>query len=412
MAHEDDLDPAAAEFVLQFVRALHAYGESAQRLEDLVRAISERLGLRDVQLFSQPTGIMAAFGPLGRQQVHMLRVVPGAVNLGKLAEVERVALDVAHGRQSAAHGVAELARIAAAPPPYGPALTIAAVALVSGIACQFLGGGRREIVVATLLGLELGLLDRLAASRPRVGGVFEPLAAFLVSLTAVALAQLFGPFAVLVATLGGLIVLVPGLTLTTALNELASRHLASGTARLSGAVMTFLTIAFGVALGNRAAASVLGTLPAAAPDVLPPWAGLAARVVAPVCFVVIFRAGPRDLPWILVTGLLGVQFARAGAATLGPELGAFAGAFTVALAGRLYERWRHRPAAIVTVPGLVLLVPGSVGFLSLTSLMERQVLAGIETAFSAVITAMALVAGLLVAGVLVPERRVWEARAG
>jgi uncharacterized membrane protein YjjB (DUF3815 family) len=60
------------------------------------------------------------------------------------------------------------------------------------------------------------------------------------------------------------------------------------------------------------------------------------------------------------------------------------------------------------VPGILLLVPGSVGFRSLTSLLERQAVAGIETAFSMILTAMALVAGLLIAGVIAPEPRIGE----
>jgi uncharacterized membrane protein YjjB (DUF3815 family) len=59
------------------------------------------------------------------------------------------------------------------------------------------------------------------------------------------------------------------------------------------------------------------------------------------------------------------------------------------------------------------LVPGSVGFRGLTSLIERQAVAGIETIFSMILTAVALVAGLLVAAVVVPETRVsqtWSRR--
>jgi uncharacterized membrane protein YjjB (DUF3815 family) len=95
-----------------------------------------------------------------------------------------------------------------------------------------------------------------------------------------------------------------------------------------------------------------------------------------------------------------------GAATFGVELGTFAGSLVVALAGSVYERWRRRQASIVVVPGILLLVPGSVGFRSLTNLMDRQAVTGIETAFSMILTAIALVAGMLVAGVILPERRI------
>ena len=404
----DEPDPTAVGFVLHLGRALHTYGYSAQRLEDILGATSDRLGLHGHQFFSTPTSIMASFGPLGRQRTHMLRVEPGEVNLGKLAALEELSLEVAQGRTSPGDGTAVITRIAEAPPPYGPVRTTLAYGIVSGAACQFLGGGGREVVVASLLGLGLGLFALVATAQPRLGRVFEPVAAFLVSVAAVGLAHLAGPLSVLVATIAGLIVLMPGLTLTTAMAELATRHLASGTARLSGAFITFLSIAFGVALGNRLGGAAFGAPATADPTLLPAWASLVALVVAPLSFVVILRADPRDTPWIVAAGVLGVLGGRLGAATLGVELGTFAGALAVALASSVYERWRRRPAAVVLVPGILLLVPGSVGFRSLTSLMERRAVAGIETAFSMILTAVALVAGLLIAGVIAPEPRMRE----
>jgi uncharacterized membrane protein YjjP (DUF1212 family) len=398
-------DPVKVAFVLQLVRALHSYGESAQRLEDLLEAMSNQLGLHGAQCFSTPTSIMASFGSLGRQRTHMLRVQPGEVNLGKLSAVERIALDVAHGRIRIEDGTAAIERLADSPSPYGPVLTTIAFGAASGAACQFLGGGAREIAAAGVLGLGVGLFGKLAVRHPRVGRVFEPLASFLVSAAAVALAHLSLPFALITATLGGLIVLMPGLTLTTALSELATRHLASGTARLSGAFITFLSIAFGVALGNRVGAAVFGAVPIVDPVLLPGWAPVLALIVAPLCFTVILRAEAKDAPWIVAAGALGVEGGRIGATTFGVELGAFVGALAVALASVAFERIRHRPAAVVMVPGILMLVPGSIGFRSLISLLEHQALAGVETAFSTILTAVALVAGLLIAGLLAPERR-------
>lgn len=399
----DEPDPATVGFVLRLGRELHRYGYSARSLEEILGATADRLGLYGHQFFSTPTSIMASFGPLGRQRTHMLRVEPGEVNLGKLAALEHVALEVAQGRTSPADGVVAITRIAEAPSPYGPLLTTLAYGIVSGAACQFLGGGAREIAVAALLGLGVGLLALLVGRVPRFGGVFEPLAAFFVSAGAIALAHLIGPVNVLVATLGGLIVLVPGLTLTVAMTELATRHLASGTARLSGAFITFFAMAFGVALGNRLGAEAFGSVASAPPALLPAWTAVLAVVIASLSFGVILRAEPRDAPWIVLSGALGVFGGRVGAATLGVELGTFAGALAVAVGSSLYERRLHRPAAVVLVPGILLLVPGTIGFRSLTALMERQAVAGIETAFSMILTAVALVAGLLVAGVIAPE---------
>ena len=396
-------DPRAVGFVLQLARALHVYGYSAPRLEDVLGVISDRLGLHGHGFFSTPTSIMAAFGPEERQRTHLLRVDPGEVNLGKLAELEHVSFEVATGRASPEEGVSAIARIVAAPSAYGSGLITLAHGVLSGAVCQFLGGGWREIGVATLLGLGLGAFALLAGRHPRLGRVFEPVAAFLVSAAAIALARLVGPLSMFVTTLAGLIVLMPGLTLTTAITELATRNLASGTARISGAFMTLLGIVFGVALGTRLGAALFGAAPSVAAASLPGWAGVMALLLAPLASVAILRAAPRDAAWIVAAGVLGVVCGRLGAASLGVELGTFAGAFAVALASSAYERWQHRPAAVVLVPGILLLVPGSVGYRSLSSLMERQTVAGIETAFSMILTAVALVAGLLIAGVIAPE---------
>lgn len=399
-------DPDAVSFVLRLARALHASGYSAQGLEELLSATSDRLSLAGHQFFSTPTAINAAFGPEGRQHTHLLRVEPGEVNLGRMAALEQLALEVAQGRTSPAEGTAAIERIVSAPPAYGRAVTTLAYGLASGAACQFLGGGAREIEVAVVLGIGLGLFALLPVGRHRLRSVFEPLSAFLISAAAIGLAHLVGPFSVLVATLSGLIILLPGLTLTTAISELATRHLGSGTLRLSGAFITFLSLAFGMALGNRVAVAALGGPATADPLPLPAWTTLVAVVVASITFTIILGAERRDAPFIVATGALGVIGGRVGAAHLGVELGAFAGSFAVALAAGFYERWLRRPAAVVLVPGILMLVPGSVGFRSLVSLMDRKAMAGLETAFSMMLTAVALVAGLLIAGAVAPEQRV------
>lgn len=53
----------------------------------------------------------------------------------------------------------------------------------------------------------------------------------------------------------------------------------------------------------------------------------------------------------------------------------------------------------------MVLVPGSIGFRSMESLLARDVLAGVDTAFSMLMVAVALVAGLLFANALVQPRK-------
>ena len=106
----------------------------------------------------------------------------------------------------ATHALAWWGVLAPNSPLYGPVLVTLAHGVLSGAVCQFLGGGAREIGVATVLGLGLGAFALLAGRHPRLGRVFESVAAFLVSAMAIALARLVGPLSLFVTTLAGLIV--------------------------------------------------------------------------------------------------------------------------------------------------------------------------------------------------------------
>jgi uncharacterized membrane protein YjjB (DUF3815 family) len=242
-----------------------------------------------------------------------------------------------------------------------------------------------------------------------VRGFFEPLAACIVSALVSALATQV-PLSTYIATLGGLIVLLPGLALSAAITEINSQHLVSGTARLTGAIVRFLGIAFGVALGARIAQEVLGAAPRVAALPLPAWTEWLALLLAPLSFTVIMRARPVDAPPIFAVCVLALVGSRAGSATLGPELGVFAGAFVAALASHLHARWRGLPVMVTLSPALLLLVPGSVGFRSIALLLDQEVLDGIQAAFRMIIMFAALVAGLQVAGVAVPWPRLGTRR--
>ena len=61
--------------------------------------------------------------------------------------------------------------------------------------------------------------------------------------------------------------------------------------------------------------------------------------------------------------------------------------------------------AVAQVPGVLLLVPGSIGYRSLSSLLDQNVIVGVTAAFTMILTAVAIAAGLLVASVLVPTHR-------
>ena len=395
----------AIELVLEMGRTLHRYGAPAHRLEDAMSETSRHLGL-DGQFFTTPTSIMAAFGPLGTQHAKLLRVQPGDVDLEKLAALDELADALEKGRIDPEEGLAQVRAIDGAPPRYRPWVGVAASGLASATAARFFGGGLAEILCAFGIGLMIGTLGLLLRFLPRSARVFELGAAMAASLVAGLSAAFIAPLSVYVATLAGLILLVPGLTLTVAMTELATRHYVSGSARLTAAGIVFLEIIFGVALGGAIATALTGQSPGLnEPVPLPAWTLAPALAISALALTVLFRARPAALGWIVFSCTLSFWGARGGALLLGPELGVMLGSLLLGVAGSLYTRLVGRPAAEPMLPGLLLLVPGSLGFKSLSSFLGGDAAAGVGSAFSMVMVALGIVAGLLVANAALPARR-------
>jgi uncharacterized membrane protein YjjB (DUF3815 family) len=219
------------------------------------------------------------------------------------------------------------------------------------------------------------------------------------------------PLDVDVATVASLILLVPGFTLTVAMKELATRNLISGTARLMFAAMVLLGIGFGVAVGRQVGAWLPEASTLLPPDLAkatPPfWVEVLALVAMGPAFTVCFRAPMRDVLWILTSCALAYAGTQAvlrwGQA---PEIAAFCGALLVGLGSSAFARILDRPASVTQVPGIMMLVPGSLGLRGMAQIVDKQTLSGVDTAFQMVLIGTAIVTGLLVSNVVVPPRKV------
>lgn len=404
---------AQANFVAELATRLHVYGTTAQRLEGAVEAVAHRLGL-DCEIFSNPTGMILSFADPVRGQhngiTRVIRLDPGEQNLARLAATDAIAEDVLAGRLAPADGLAALKALDRPGTRRMQALAAFSFGLSAASVAALLGAGAPGVVTAGVIGLVIGVMAVLASGRPRLGEALEAIAAMVATLLAAAVASFVEPLAFKTVIVASLIVLMPGLMLTNAVSELSAQHLVSGTARFAGALMILMKLTFGTVAAMQVV-RLLGWVPQeAAAQALPPVAELAALGVAAFAFAVLFQASRRDYPLVMASVLLGYALTRLGGEVLGLASdnfagGAFFAGMGVAALSNAYGRWRNRPGALVRVPGIILLVPGSVGFRSLNFVMERDVFLGLDMAFALLSALIALVAGLLFGNLLVPSRR-------
>jgi len=324
------------------------------------------------------------------------------VNLARLTELSRVARAVESGQTSARVGIEAIrAALKARPAPsllsesLGAAAIAAVILLILGAPVPDLAAGA---AVGAIVALTLSVCSRLT----RLARLGAFLAAVIGAASAALLHRHAGPIDVFPVALAGLLPLLPGLSLTIAIGEVAAGSLVAGASRLIAALTVLLSLGFGVAVGFRLVGIDDLALTLQAQTTYPVWATALGLVAVALAMVGAFRARRRDLPVVLASGALAMFSARWGAETLGPEFAALAGAFAVGVAAIIYERLTRNPAQIALLPGLLLLVPGSVGFRGVHSFLGSDALAGAQGVFTMFVVAVGIVTGLLLASVLTP----------
>jgi uncharacterized membrane protein YjjB (DUF3815 family) len=389
IADRSALERERIRFVLALGRALHRYGTPAHRLEEALGVVCKQLSLT-AEVLSTPTFLMVRFGDPAELRTSMLRAESSELDLAKLDPEA---------------GLARIAAIEQAPRVWGKPIETCTFALTPASVTVFFGGSGRDVIAAAAVGLLIGLLALIARPRTHAQRAFELGGAFIAAFGAGFISSQWSGITPSIVTVGAMIALLPGLALTTAMTELATRNLVSGTARLMGAVIVLLELALGVALGERMAGALFDVVHT--PHVvLPAWTTWIAMLASSLGLVVVCQAEVRAIPWILLACIVGFVGARQGTELLGPQLGVLLGAFLLGILANLYARALDRPQQVVLVPAMILLVPGSLGFRGMSSMLDRDTLTGIETTFATFVVAMAIVAGLLIANAVLSPRRV------
>ena len=397
-------------FMVELATHLHAYGTTAQRLEGALMSVAQRLAL-DCEPWINPTGMILAFSdpmrpPGDSDTTRVIRLPPGDTNLYRLCETDRIAEEVMAGRLGVAEGHAALRALGRHVSRRGNLMQV----LAFGLAAASVGGLLRlpwlDIGSAGLIGLVIGSLEVLSRRRPRLREAGDAIAAMVAGGIAILVASFVGPLNLNTVVIASLIVLMPGMALTNAVNELTSQHLVSGTARFAGAVSTMLKLTVGtmIALTVAQLLDIEPQVRASRPQ--PDWVEWGALILAAYAFAVLFRADRRDYLTVMLAAAGGYLISRLAGNAWGSPIGIFLSALVLTAAGNGYARWAKRPGAVVRVPGIILMVPGSASVRSLITSMQQQDLgAGQDAALAVLNILLSLIAGLLFGNLLLPARR-------
>jgi uncharacterized membrane protein YjjB (DUF3815 family) len=263
-----------------------------------------------------------------------------------------------------------------------------------------------DLAAACAIGIAVGALGVLCDRRPRLRPSFEAISALLATLAATVISVYLVPLTIKSVVLASVIVLLPGLTLTTAVRELSTQHLVSGVARFAGAMTTLIKLAFGTVVANQLCQWLQLTPPALTAAPIPVWAQWVALVFGGLSFAVLFRSARNDIPLVMASAALGYLITYYGGKAFTPAFGVFLAGLGMGALSNFYALATRRPGALVRLPGIILLVPGSIGFQSLSLIAQRDVFLGIDTAVTLISILVSLVAGLLFGDLFASSRRI------
>jgi uncharacterized membrane protein YjjP (DUF1212 family) len=354
-------------------------------------------GLRGAEIVVLPTALIvstpaaesvqtavtsAGFAPLRLDQIDAVFEVAGAAERGELGPRE---------------GLARLRLARTLRPAYPPSARVLGYAVFTVGLALLLRASWTDLLIAGVLGAAIGTLLLWTPRLPPNYRVFVPVAcAFGVSVIVFLLARTgldLGGFAALVAPL---VTFLPGALLTTAVIELSTGQMISGSGRLAAGVMQLVLLALGIVAG----AQLVGVPATSISDVagqplgaLAPWIGVAAFGVG---VVVHHCARLASLGWILLVLYVAYAGQVVGALFFGDVLSAFFGALLMTPVAMLAATQKSGPPTLVSfLPAFWLLIPGALGLVGVTKYLGDDRLDGATALVTTGVTMIGIALGVL-----------------
>ncbi|MGA9573161.1 MAG: threonine/serine exporter family protein [Lysobacterales bacterium] len=403
--------PLEVRFLKRFARQLHMAGVPAHLFEHMMIALADKLGF-NCQALSSPTSIFLSFQYQDDEDdnrpipMQLDRMSPPEINLGNTAELYDIGNGLLDGEINTGEAYATLKNWQ--PKQLYPVwLQIACWGLTGGAVAVMLSASWPGIAMATVSGSLTGLLVTHAGAALREGGL-EAIAALFSTFLVFALNRMVPGLDIFVIIMSSLIVLIPGLGLTIAVTELSTAHLASGSARFSGALVTLLKLSLGVLIGT-VVVGWFGWVPdpvsAGRLSTPPDWFRWPALLAASFSFGVLFSVRRKEFHIAVLAAIVSYLVSRVGVAAGGLEFGVLLASMTVAVLANLYGRQFKQTGALIRVPGVILLVPGTIGYHGATALLLDGGTNLTETSLLAMRLLISLVGGLLFGNTLLPPRK-------
>lgn len=394
------------DYVLRLARALIKFGAPSHRLEEAIDHTAKTLEL-NLQCVYLPNMMIVAFTDYETHtsETHLLKFSAG-LNMYKFSQVHKILKMVTHSSMPVEEAIMKLDAINMEKdlyPRWAKLLTYSLASFCT--APMFYKGNWVDAGVSLLIGTLVGLMGWLSEKVPSYAHICEITMSVVVAFVAEALHNHVCRSSVKMA---GIVMLLPGYTITSSLLELSSRHMISGSVRLFYAIIYSLMLGYGLTIGaslwnlidpSSNPAAVTGACPE---SLDPKWNILFVPIFA-LTLNIWLKAHPRQ--WVLATilSIIGyvISYATATWAGAKTEVSSALAAFAIGFCGNVYQRMTHQLTFQAVVCAVFFLVPGSLGLKGAMAWFTDDMVGGVNFALQMVITAIAISVGLFASALVV-----------
>ncbi|KAI9228889.1 MAG: hypothetical protein DHS80DRAFT_14855 [Piptocephalis tieghemiana] len=393
------------DYLILLSKAMVMYGAPIHRLDANLSASASVLNI-EASFTSLPGLLIISFGDADTHtsETKILRV-PAGYGLARLNTADRLSKAVKNGELDLEEATASLEELVHAKGGYYPRWVDLLSWVVSSFCSTTLAfqGTWVDAGVAAMLGLGVGSMSWLAAKLNAYSDLFEITAAVVVSFIAAAMRH---HICYQVVTLSAVVLLLPGLALTTSVMELASRNMVSGAVRMFHAIVMAFILGFGLSLGTTfwrffdpfdMTELTVGCAPGPSP-----WYILLNFPFLAWAFVTQLQGSFRQMPVAFAVSALGFACSYFTGRWLdSPTASPTLAAFVIGVAGNLYARFTGELAIVPVLPAILLLVPGSMGVRGTLAFLSKESSQGTAFAGQMVLVALGITVGLFAAALVV-----------
>ncbi|WP_158838371.1 threonine/serine ThrE exporter family protein [Polaribacter sp. L3A8] len=390
--------PKKYQFIVELGKALHTYGIPSYKIQSYLTEVAQNKGIT-ASFMDLPTWINYVFYDDKNSYNYIECIPPGSLNLGAFSRIDELTNKVIDSKIDESDINEALNIIHAKTKVINHYYLALAYTFAAGSFSLMIGTNWVSFIFSLLLGSITYLLVYLATKSKYVENVFESLSALVVTIICCLLTLVFPDFNLGLTILASIIIFIPGLAITTALEEITSKSLVSGSAKLFDAMIVLFKQFFGVILGLGLMTSLIDLDVTHYVSDMPRWTLFCAIPIFSITVLPIFQVRKKDVFFGVLTGVLAFFITVFLSSVLGILVSTFIGTLAVVGISRLFGRISKTPKSVYLTQGIIMLVPGSKSFMGLSnSFFNPSITASANLFEEVAFILMAIIGGLLFAG--------------